>query len=139
MGTIKVKIISEIFKMIHSFTPRLNVIKKGNSPYIINTFQSRKITRRMKNISTKGYCSIEKQLLYAIIKKDVKLTVWRINLLIFIPHNNPILLEHELSLKDCGSPVVHFYKMSHPDWLRIELGAENGISIKKRDYFTRDT
>ena len=29
----------------------------------------------MKNISTKGYFSIEKQLLYAIIKKDVKLTV----------------------------------------------------------------
>ena len=71
MGTIKVKIISEIFKMIHSFTPRLNVIKKGNSSYSINTFQSRKTTRRMKNISTKGYCSIEKQLLYAKIKKDV--------------------------------------------------------------------
>ena len=29
------------------------------------------ISKQKDNISTKGYCSIEKQLLYAIIKKDV--------------------------------------------------------------------
>ena len=40
MGTIKVKIISEIFKRIHSFTPRLNVIKKEILPTLSIHFKA---------------------------------------------------------------------------------------------------
>lgn len=40
MGTIKVKIISEIFKMIHSYTPRLNVIKKEILPTVSIHFKA---------------------------------------------------------------------------------------------------